>query len=238
MLADNAICCIDEFDKVPSPLPLSRLPSPPLDGPCRPSGHSRGDGAADHLHHQGGDPSDPQRSYLHPRCCQPCLRQIRQVPSSSLPRHTPHTPPTRYKTLKANVAVSAPIMSRFDLFFIILDECNPKVDEVGPASLPLAPHTHLPRARPVDLAAHHRGPSQRRGGESLPICPLLDRSSPLHTRLHDPPPISADQLRRYIQFARTLDPIITEEGRKVPPSLPIPRLTQSLDRPSWSPTAS
>lgn len=36
----------------------------------------------------------------------------------------------RSKTLKANVAVSAPIMSRFDLFFIILDECNPKVDEV------------------------------------------------------------------------------------------------------------
>jgi DNA replication licensing factor MCM6 len=31
----------------------------------------------------------------------------------------------RTKTLKANVAVSAAIMSRFDLFFVILDECNP-----------------------------------------------------------------------------------------------------------------
>lgn len=34
----------------------------------------------------------------------------------------------RTKTLKANIAISAAIMSRFDLFFIILDECNPKVD--------------------------------------------------------------------------------------------------------------
>jgi hypothetical protein len=63
---------------------------------------------------------------------------------------------SRSKTLKANVAVSAPIMSRwdwarpfsaicvwlvshsvflwrvrFDLFFVILDECNPAVDEVS-----------------------------------------------------------------------------------------------------------
>jgi len=35
----------------------------------------------------------------------------------------------RTKTLKANVAVSAAIMSRFDLFFVILDECNPVTDE-------------------------------------------------------------------------------------------------------------
>lgn len=35
----------------------------------------------------------------------------------------------RSKPLKANVAVSAPIMSRFDLFFIIVDESNPELDE-------------------------------------------------------------------------------------------------------------
>ncbi len=33
------------------------------------------------------------------------------------------------KTLKANIAISAPIMSRFDLFFIILDECERSSDE-------------------------------------------------------------------------------------------------------------
>jgi DNA replication licensing factor MCM6 len=35
----------------------------------------------------------------------------------------------RTKTLKANIAVSAAIMSRFDLFFVILDDCNPTTDE-------------------------------------------------------------------------------------------------------------
>ncbi|CAK4623595.1 unnamed protein product [Aphanomyces euteiches] len=33
------------------------------------------------------------------------------------------------KTLKYNVNISAPIMSRFDLFFVILDECNEVADE-------------------------------------------------------------------------------------------------------------
>ncbi|VDB89664.1 Bgt-4844 [Blumeria graminis f. sp. tritici] len=34
----------------------------------------------------------------------------------------------RKTTLRANINMSAPIMSRFDLFFIILDECNESVD--------------------------------------------------------------------------------------------------------------
>lgn len=34
----------------------------------------------------------------------------------------------RTKTLKANVALSAPILSRFDLFFVVLDDCNPESD--------------------------------------------------------------------------------------------------------------
>ena len=31
-------------------------------------------------------------------------------------------------SLRANVAMSAPIMSRFDLFFVVIDECNEEVD--------------------------------------------------------------------------------------------------------------
>lgn len=31
-------------------------------------------------------------------------------------------------SLRQNVAMSAPIMSRFDLFFVVLDECNPTTD--------------------------------------------------------------------------------------------------------------
>lgn len=34
----------------------------------------------------------------------------------------------RKKTLRANLQMSAPIMSRFDLFFVVLDECNPETD--------------------------------------------------------------------------------------------------------------
>ncbi|KAK7695399.1 hypothetical protein QCA50_000035 [Cerrena zonata] len=34
----------------------------------------------------------------------------------------------RKKTLRANVAMTAPIMSRFDLFFVVLDECDEKAD--------------------------------------------------------------------------------------------------------------
>ncbi|KAK0206924.1 MCM2/3/5 family-domain-containing protein [Desarmillaria ectypa] len=34
----------------------------------------------------------------------------------------------RKKTLRTNVAMSAPIMSRFDLFFVVLDECDEKTD--------------------------------------------------------------------------------------------------------------
>lgn len=34
----------------------------------------------------------------------------------------------RKMSLRANVAMSAPIMSRFDLFFVVLDECNEQVD--------------------------------------------------------------------------------------------------------------
>lgn len=30
----------------------------------------------------------------------------------------------RTKSLQQNIALSAPIMSRFDLFFVIVDECN------------------------------------------------------------------------------------------------------------------
>ena len=35
----------------------------------------------------------------------------------------------RKTTLRANINMSAPIMSRFDLFFIILDECNERTDQ-------------------------------------------------------------------------------------------------------------
>lgn len=35
----------------------------------------------------------------------------------------------RKTTLRANINMSAPIMSRFDLFFVVLDECNEQIDD-------------------------------------------------------------------------------------------------------------
>jgi DNA replication licensing factor MCM6 len=34
----------------------------------------------------------------------------------------------RTKSLKANINLSAPIMSRFDLFFVVLDDCDEILD--------------------------------------------------------------------------------------------------------------
>ena len=41
----------------------------------------------------------------------------------------------RTKSLKMNINLSAPIMSRFDLFFIIVDECNEVSTKIGPSKL-------------------------------------------------------------------------------------------------------
>ena len=35
----------------------------------------------------------------------------------------------RSKSLKQNIAITAPLMSRFDLFFVILDECDTEIDK-------------------------------------------------------------------------------------------------------------
>ena len=82
----------------------------------------------------------------------------------------------RSKTLRANVQLSAPILSRFDLFFVVLDE----MDDV--ADYNVAKHI-------IDV---------HRCDEAVVE-----------------PPFSQDQMLRYIRFARTLNPQITEETRRV-----------------------
>lgn len=84
----------------------------------------------------------------------------------------------RTKTLKANVNLSPPILSRFDLFFVVLDDCNPESD--------LQVATHI-------LNIHRCQEEQN----TVPV------------------PFSKDQLRRYIQFARTFQPVITPESQAV-----------------------
>ncbi|KAI3403214.2 MCM6 [Candida oxycetoniae] len=76
--------------------------------------------------------------------------------------------------LRSNLNMTAPIMSRFDLFFVILDDCNERVD--------------------TQLASH-----------------IVD----LHMLRDDAinPPYSAEQLSRYIKYAKTFKPKMTKEAR-------------------------
>ncbi|EGW34420.1 uncharacterized protein SPAPADRAFT_59852 [Spathaspora passalidarum NRRL Y-27907] len=76
--------------------------------------------------------------------------------------------------LRSNLNMTAPIMSRFDLFFVILDDCNERIDTQ------LASHIvdlHMLRDEAID------------------------------------PPYSAEQLSRYIKYAKTFKPKMTKEAR-------------------------
>lgn len=76
--------------------------------------------------------------------------------------------------LRANLNMTAPIMSRFDLFFVVLDDCNERID--------------------TQLASH-----------------IVD----LHMLRDDAidPPYSAEQLSRYIRYAKTFKPKMTKDAR-------------------------
>ncbi|RIB20456.1 MCM2/3/5 family-domain-containing protein [Gigaspora rosea] len=77
-------------------------------------------------------------------------------------------------SLRRNIAMSAPIMSRFDLFFVVLDECKPEIDQ---------------------MIAEYIVGIHRRGDDNIN------------------PPYDTETLQRYIRYARTFKPKISQESK-------------------------
>ena len=91
------------------------------------------------------------------------------------------------KPMRYNINMSAPIMSRFDLFFVVLDECDEVTD--------------------YHVAKHILGTHQKQTGQGNAM-EIDEESNENADRF------SVEQIQKYVRYARTIKPRITEESKK------------------------